>query len=90
MSLPVFLPYNIVSIYGIGSTTGVSSIVPPTGYLFGDIDQVSQYGIEWANIGDNVLFKESDIQCRLAYPPDNTSYTLIEEARLVIRDYAEP
>ena len=89
MSLPAYLPYNIVSIYGIGSTTGVSSIVPPNGYLFGNIDQISQYGIEWAQIGDNVLFGEKDVVCRLAYPPDNTSYTLVPEVKLVIKDYPE-
>jgi len=90
MSLPVFLPYNIVSIYGIGSSTGGSGIVPPTGYLFGNIDQVSQYDIVWAKVGDSVLFKDEDIQCRLAYPPDNTSYTLVEEVKLVVKEYIVP
>jgi len=87
MSLPVFLPYGIVSIYGIGSSTGVSDIIPPEGFLFGRVDQVSQYDILWAKVNDDVLFKESEIECRLAYPPDNTSYTLVQEAKLVIKDY---
>lgn len=88
--LPIYLPYNIVSIYGIGSDTGVSGIVQPPGYLWGGVDAVSQYGIEWAAPGDNVLFKDSDVICRLAYPTDNTSYTLIPEAKLICREYAAP
>ena len=90
MSLPIFLPYNIVSIYGIGSGIGLSGIAQPEGYLWGDIDAVSQYEIVWASPGDSVLFKDADVQCRLAYSPDNTSYTLIAEAKLVCREYPAP
>lgn len=87
MSLPTFLPYGIVSIYGIGSSTGGGDIVPPAGFLFGRIDQVSQYNIVWAKVNDDVLFRDSEIECRVAYPPDNTSYTLVQEAKLVIKYY---
>ena len=90
MSIPVYLPYNIVSIYGIGSVVGVNSLVPPAGAWWGVIDQVSQYGIEWAKVGDSVLFKEEDVQCRLAYPPNNASYTLVPEIRLVCKEYPAP
>lgn len=90
MSLPIFLPYGLVSIYGIGSSVGVGDIVPPEGYLFGNIDQISQYNIVWAKVGDNVLFRDAEVECRLAYPPDNTSYTLVQEAKLVIKDYSAP
>jgi hypothetical protein len=87
MSLPIFLPYNLVSIYGIGSEIGLSGITQPPGYLWGNVDAISQYGIEWAEPGDSVLFKNQDVQCRLAYPTDNTSYTLIAEVKLVCREY---
>lgn len=90
MSLPAFLPYGIVSIYGIGSSMGTTDIVPPPGYLFGNIDAVSQYGIQWASPGQSVLFPDAEIECRLAYAPDNTIYTLIEEAKLVCREIAAP
>lgn len=90
MSLPVFLPYGMVSIYGIGTSISDNNIIPPANYLFGNIDAVSQYQIYWAQPGFNVLFPEKEIVCRLAYPPDNTSYTLIEEAKLVCREFPAP
>lgn len=90
MSLPIFLPYGIVSIYGIGSGTGLTGIVPPSGFLFGEIDAVSQYEITWAAPGQNVLFPNAEVECRLAYAADNTSYTLIAEARLVCYEIIPP
>lgn len=90
MSLPIFLPYGVVSIYGIGSLVGQTSIVPPPDYLFGTIDAVSQYNIYWAQPGYSVLFPNFEVICKLAYAPDNTSYTLIEEAKLVCREIPLP
>lgn len=90
MSIPAYLPYNIVSIYGIGSSTGISGIVPPQSALFGVVDQISQYGIQWAKVGDSVLFKEADVECRLAYPTNNSSYTLVPEVKLIIKEYPAP
>lgn len=88
--LPVYLPYNIVSIYGIGSVVGQSGIVQPEGFLWGNVDAVSQYGIEWAQPGDSVLFPEDGVVCRLAYPPENTRFTLVPEVRLVCKEYPAP
>lgn len=90
MSLPIFLPYNMVSIYGIGSQLGQAGIVQEGGYLWGTVDAISQYGIEWVSPGYSVLFNNIDVQCRLAYPTDNTSYTLIAEAKLVCREIPAP
>lgn len=87
MPLPIYLPYGVVSIYGIGDNVGISGIKPPKDFLWGNVDQVSQYGIVWAKPGDNVLFNDNDVQCRLAYATDNTSYTIIAEAKLVCREY---
>ena len=88
--LPIFLPYGVVSIYGIGVTSSVNDMVQPPGYLWGDINAVSQYQINWAQPGYTVLFPDADVICRLAYQPDNTSYTLIEEAKLVCRSEPLP
>ena len=46
--------------------------------------------MQWAAPGDSVLFKETNIECRLAYAADNTSYTLIAEAKLVGREIIAP
>lgn len=95
MSLPAFLPYGIVSIYGIGSVDGQAGIIQPVPpdtnpMLWGTIDAVSQYEIEWAKPGDSVLFPELGVVCRLNYPPDNTAYTLVPEVKLVCKEYPAP
>lgn len=90
MSLPAFLPYGIVSIYGIGSAEGLNGIVPPPEHWWGVIDQVSQYEIYWAQVGDSVLFPESGVVCRLAYPTENAIFTLVPEVKLVCQEYPAP
>lgn len=95
MSLPIFLPYNIVSIYGIGSETGISGIIPPippdtNPMLWGVVDAVSQYGISWAKAGDSVLFPNNKVICRLAYPAENANFTLVPEVELVCKEYYAP
>lgn len=88
MSSPLFLPYGIVSIYGIGYTPGLAGTIPETGASFGIIDQVSQYDIYWAEVGFEVCFKEVDVNCRLAY--ENSPHTLVPEAKLVCREFFAP
>jgi len=78
MAIPAYLPYGIVSIYGIGSLIGVSGMEIADPLRFGAIDMVSQYGIVWAQVGDSVLFKETDGQCRLTYA--NSAHTIIEDS----------
>ncbi len=87
MSLPIFLPYGLVSIYGIGDSASYNGMVQEGGYLWGDVDAVSQYGIQWAIPGKTVLFRNVDVEARLAYATDNTSYTLVPEVKLVCRAY---
>lgn len=88
MALPAYLPYGFVSIYGVGTPVGTLGMTPPPGYLFGVIYQIAQHEIEWATVGNNVLFNNSDVVCRLAYA--NSPYTLIEEAKLVLREEPLP
>lgn len=91
MSIPAFLPYGLVSIYGAGLSEGVTGMIPPgppTAFLFGVIEQVSQYDIVWAQVGDSVLFPDAEVQCRLAY--DNSPHTIIEEAKLILREIPIP
>ncbi len=86
--IPAYLPYGIVSIYGIGSLTGSTGMVIDNSLRFGTIEQVSQYQIYWAQVGDSVLFKEADVECRLAY--DNSAHTIIPEVKLVLREVPLP
>lgn len=90
MSLPIFLPYGMVSIYGVGSVTGNTGIVQPPPFLWGNVDSISQYGISWTEVGSSVLFDDSKVICRLAYAADNTSYTLIMESNIVVREVPLP
>lgn len=83
MSLPIGLSYGLVSIYGIGFQTYVAGIEQPPGMLYGRVDAVSQHDIFNAVVGETVYFKESDVVCRLAYPTENTSFTIVPDAQLV-------
>ncbi len=85
MSLPVVLPYGIVSIYGVGFATYTNGVIQPDGMLYGKVDAVSPNAIFNAVVGEYSYFKEEDVNCRLAYTPDNTSYTLVPDDKLVCR-----
>lgn len=88
MQLPIFLSPGQVLIYGFGSTASVSGIVPSsTGFLFGVIQQVWNYGNINAQVGTSVMFNDKDVICRLAVSnANNWPYTLIEEAKLVLTE----
>lgn len=75
--LPVILPFGIVSIYGVGTSTGSGwNIVAPQGYLWGTVDDVYDGGAIFVYNGDNLLFREDEVVCRLAW--DNATYTLLK------------
>lgn len=81
MPLPFPLPFGIVSVYGLGSTTSSSGIVPANNrFLFGTIDQVYDGGSVFVYGGDAVMFDKNDITEVVYY--NNFPYTLIQ-ARLV-------
>lgn len=86
--IPAYLPYGIVSIYGIGSPISVTGIVGDTNQRFGVINQMSQYNISYYNVGDHVLFDEKDVVCRLAYTSGR--YTLVPAAKLALREIIPP
>lgn len=83
--LPVYLGLGLVAIYGGGIERSMSGVSPSQRgelFKFGTIYQLnSVMGFE---VGNPVMFKESDVQCRLAI--DVLTYTIIEGARLVLTD----
>ncbi len=85
-ALPVYLGLGQVAIYGAGIHTSMSGIKPSAigfDFRFGTIYQMNSVDgfAQW----DSVMFKESDVICRLA-TVNNLTYTLIEAARLVLTD----
>lgn len=83
--LPVYMGLKYVSIYGSGTTISLNNItVTPNQFKFGTIYQIGgDFGI--FQVGDRVMFKESDVYCRLAYA--GVPYTIVEGARLVLQEY---
>lgn len=84
-SLPIVLSYGYVAVYGLGSASGISGIVPTNAsWVFGYISKLSPYGISsemaGANINDSVVFKESDAQLAIKY--NEWPYTIIEQSKL--------
>ena len=85
MSLPITLQYGYVAVYGLGTQTGVSGVVPTdTSWLFGNIEQVSQYGIDaqlaGSYVGCHVVFRKDDAQLAIQY--NDWPYTIINQENL--------
>jgi hypothetical protein len=89
-TLPAYLPYGVIAVYGYGTMQGVQGIIPPAQgsvdyALFGTVYQISQHEVYFCGVGDSVLFKNSDVICRLATV--DASFTLVEDAKLVCKEY---
>ncbi len=80
MSLPVRLAYGEIAIYGINDP-GITGLVPPSGFNFGYVNQLSPYGISYTSVYQSVLFKGTDVICKLAY--DNGIYSVIKETAII-------
>lgn len=78
--IPVNLAYGEVSIYNIYGI-GIQGIRAPSSHYWGFVDQVSEYGINYTEVGQSVLFKGSSISITLAY--NNWSYRIIDETAII-------
>jgi hypothetical protein len=84
-ALPIFLPNGTIAVYGTGSTTspsGISNTTADGEMRWGSVYQIWNGGATYVYGGDNVMFKETDVVCRLAY--NNIPYTIVP-ARLVTK-----
>lgn len=89
MALPIALPQGYVLIYGEGTQTGISGIVPNNSNIrFGEIYQVWAGGQTFVYEGTSVMFEEKNVLCRLAW--NNWPYTMIEGAKLAGTEEAPP
>lgn len=88
MSLPITLPTGYIAIYGTGtpaSPSGIANIDPSGALRWGSVYKVWDGGATYIYGNDNVMFKESDVFCRLAAAsPATWVYTVIP-ARLVTK-----
>jgi hypothetical protein len=86
MVLPVYLGLGMVAVYGPGIQTAMSGLTPTLigqSFKYGTIYQMNS--VNDFRVGDSVMFRESDVQCRLA-TQNNLTYTVLEAARLVLTD----
>jgi len=85
--VPIILPVGFILVYGLGVEQSQSGITPEnTVFKFGSVYQIWDGGEVFVYGGDSVMFKESDVTCRLAIGTDpNNVYTMIP-ARLVTRE----
>lgn len=84
-SLPFTLKAGQVLVYGMGtdvSPSGISNISADGALRWGSIYQVWPGGETYIYGGDNVMFNENDVVCRLAY--NNIPYTVVP-ARLATK-----
>lgn len=82
-SLPFVLAYGFVAVYGNGATPGIQGFPAASGWKFGEIVQVSP-GLPTTLEGDSVMFKDSEVRCRISY--QNYPYTIVEQAKVVLTE----
>lgn len=88
MALPTYLAQGYFSVYGIGSNIGSSNdIVAPSGFLFGAIEAINESTSNNA-IGDSVLFKESDVVCKLTW--DNAIHQIVPIDKIILTEQVAP
>lgn len=76
--LPITLSAGQVAIYGMGTTvspSGIGNITADGVFRWGSIYQVWPGGETYIYGGDNVMFNEKDVVCRLAY--SGIPYTIV-------------
>lgn len=81
--LPIYLFPGQLAIYGPGSTSGISGVVPKdTSMIFGYVYATG--GSTLAIPGDSVLFKNTEILCRLAI--SNWPYMIVQNDKLILTE----
>ena len=86
--LPIILPPGVVLIYGHGYEASTNNIVPSNIiFRFGTVYQIWEGGATYIYGGDEVMWKDGDEQCKLAF--ENIPYTQIE-CRLVTKQTFVP
>lgn len=81
--LPFVLAYGYVAVYGNGGSPGVQGFPAASGWRFGEIVQVSP-GLPTSLEGDSVMFKETEVRCRISY--QNYPYTIVEQVKIVLTE----
>jgi hypothetical protein len=85
--LPISLPAGHVLVYGMGTTvspSGVENTSASGGLRWGNIYQIWDGGETYVYGGDNIMFKETDVVCRLAY--GGIPYTLVPARLATIQE----
>jgi len=82
MSLPpILLPYGSIAVYGNGLSMGISGLqTDTTTNVFATIYFIGQ-GMDSAVVGNSILFKQSDVVCRLVW--DNGIYPIIPSDKIL-------
>lgn len=91
--LPIHLGVDEVMIYGVGSSDPIQNIIPPSNHYWGSIYQLGENSWPFPQSGDNVLFGESGVVCRLNYTGSTKAgtYTILKQAAIIAtQEIAEP
>lgn len=86
MFLPVYLNLGQVAIYGVGTPASINGItVSPNQFKFGSIYGFGPQDQGNFDVGSIVMFKETDVVCRLTYR--TVPFTIVGQATLVLQEY---
>lgn len=85
MALPIALQVGMVACYGNcqSNQSSVGLIMPPS-VRFGTIYHIWEGGTPTVQVGDNVMFNESDVQSRIV-TEENLTFTIVP-ARLATKE----
>lgn len=90
--IPIELNEGLVALYKIKQQSSINNIAAPNEFNWATIYQISWYGIDHVAVGQSVLYKGTEVVCKLAFAHE--SYPIIEEAKLVtiteINNNSEP
>ena len=86
MLVPFNVPYGIVAVYGVGNTVGMAGFIPNNiDYKFATIYKIGNTHDVTFAIGDSVMWKQHEPECRLAID-NKVTFTIIDQVRLVLKE----
>ena len=86
MVIPFNVPYGIVAVYGFGNEHGMAGFVPnDTQYRFATIYKIGNIHDTSFSVGDSVMWKVSEPECRLAID-NKVTFTILDQDRLKLKE----
>lgn len=83
--LPLYIGSNVFAVYGTGATSPINGIVIPSETRWATIYQLGNMSWPSPQTGDVVIYKETGVDCRLAYTGTTGTgiYTIVKQDAII-------